>query len=428
MTGILEDVIQREAEATLILHESRETSVTFDANRLKRIENTEAYKQDLQVIRDGKLGSAGSTRVGGEKELLDNAFSVAEFGPLVGYTFPGRETYAQPKVFDQRVADITVDEMIAVGEDIIDFVKSLDSSINGGAQVQKSVSEVSVKNTNGVDVNSKKTIFAVMAGYQFVEGKNMLSSWDWQIMTSLQYDLESMKAKLKEDFEVGRKNVSIAPGSYDVLFTPAAFSDIVNPIMACIDGRAVMRGISPFAGRLGEEVFAPSFSLIEDGTLCGAVGSRPCDEQGVPCRRTPLIDEGVLKEYLLDLESARRLGRKPIGTGSPTGARPNNVIVPGGDVSFDDLMAGMKRGIIIDQTMGAWAGNPYTGTVTGNIALGYLVENGKKVGRVKDCMFSLNVFNHLKTNLLALTKETKSLGGLILPYCLIGGVSISGRT
>ena len=70
----------------------------------------------------------------------------------------------------------------------------------------------------------------------------------------------------------------------------------------------------------------------------------------------------------------------------------------------------------------------YKRQVTGNIALGYLVENGKKVGRVKDCMFSLNVFNHLKTNLLALTKETKSLGGLILPYCLIGGVSISGRT
>jgi len=427
MTTILEDVIQRKAEATLIVYESKETSVTFDANRLKSIENTEAYGQDLQVIRDGKLGSAGSTQVGGEKELVDNAFSVAEFGSLVGYTFPGPETYAQPKVFDQRVSDVTVDEMIAIGEELVDFVKSLDSSINGAAQVQKGVSQVSVKNTKGVDVNSKKTVFAVTCGYQFVEGKNLLSSWDWQIMTSLQYDLESMKAKLKEDFEVGRKNVSIEPGLYDVLFTPAAFSDIVNPIMACIDGRAVMRGISPFAGRLGEEIFAPSFSLIEDGTLCGAVGSGPCDEQGVPCRRTPLIDEGVLSEYLLDLESAHRLGRKPIGTGTRTGARPNNVIVPGGNASFDDLMAGMKRGIIIDQTMGAWAGNPYTGTVTGNIALGYLVEDGKKVGRIKDCMFSLNVFSHLKSNLLALTKETKSLGGLILPYCLIGGVSISGR-
>ena len=188
-----------------------------------------------------------------------------------------------------------------------------------------------------------------------------------------------------------------------------------------------MRGISPFAGRIGEEIFAPSFSLIEDGTLDGAVGSRPCDDQGVPCRRTPLIEQGVLKEYLLDLESAQRLGRKPIGTGNPGGARPNNLIVPAGDISVNDLLADMKRGIIIDQTMGAWAGNPYTGTVTGNVALGYLVEDGKKVGRVKDCMFSLNVFTHLKSNLLALSKETKNMGTSILPYFLIGGVSVSTR-
>jgi len=86
----------------------------------------------------------------------------------------------------------------------------------------------------------------------------------------------------------------------------------------------------------------------------------------------------------------------------------------------------MKKAIVIDQTMGAWAGNPYTGTVTGNIALGYLVIDGKKVGRVKDCMFSLNVFTHLKSNLLAVSKETKNLGQMILPYCLIEGVSIAG--
>jgi len=87
----------------------------------------------------------------------------------------------------------------------------------------------------------------------------------------------------------------------------------------------------------------------------------------------------------------------------------------------------MKQGIVIDHTMGAWAGNPYTGTVTGNIALGYLVKDGEKVGRVKDCMFSLNVFTHLKSNLLALSRDVKDLGGLLLPYCLIGGVSIATR-
>ncbi len=62
----------------------------------------------------------------------------------------------------------------------------------------------------------------------------------------MEYDLSKMKTKLKEDFDIGRKNVSVEPGLYDVAFTPmGGFADIVAPIIACLNGRAVMRGISP---------------------------------------------------------------------------------------------------------------------------------------------------------------------------------------
>jgi PmbA protein len=77
--------------------------------------------------------------------------------------------------------------------------------------------------------------------------------------------------------------------------------------------------------------------------------------------------------------------------------------------------------------MGAWAGNPYGGQVTGNIALGYLVEDGQPVGRVKDCMYSLNVFEALKNNLAALSRESKCMGSMFLPYALLKGISISAK-
>ena len=140
-----------------------------------------------------------------------------------------------------------------------------------------------------------------------------------------------------------------------------------------------------------------------------------------------MIEQGVLKEYLLDLESASRLGRNPIGTGGPAGASANNLLVLPGKESYEDLIKNMDKGIIIDQAMGAWTGNPYTGMVSGNIALGFLVINGEKVGRVKDCMFTVNVFEHLKSHLLALSKESKNMGGAILPYLLLDNVSVSGR-
>jgi len=427
MRKLLEEAVARGAEATLVTTESKNTSVSFEANRLKRIGSTESLSLEMQVIKAGKLGVASSTKPGTEMELLENALDVAEFGSEVSYSFPEPEPPADPKVYDQAVADIDVDRMISIGEELIQFIKAFDPAIQGSANVSKTISRKSISNTRGLDAQLDKTVFTVSAGFQFVEGQNLLQSWDWNVSTGLDCDLEGIKATLKADFEIGRKNVEVRPGVYDVLFTPSGFQDLVSPILACLNGRAVMRGISPFKGRIGEQIFAPAFSLVEDGTLDGGLGTQLYDDQGVVCRRTPLIENGVLKEYLLDLESAYRLGRQPIGTGSPAGANPNNLLVVPGETPWEDLLRGMKQGIVIDHTMGAWAGNPYTGTVTGNIALGYLVKDGEKVGRVKDCMFSLNVFTHLKSNLLALSRDVKDLGALILPYCLIGGVSIAGR-
>lgn len=427
MKRLLEEAVARGAEATLVTTESENTSVSFEANRLKRIGSTESLSLNMQVIKAGKLGVASSTKPGTEMKLLENALDVAEFGSEVNYSFPEPEPPVDPKVYDQAVEDIDVDRMISIGEELIQFIKTFDPAIQGSANVSKTISRKSISNTRGLYAQLDKTVFVVSAGFKFVEGQNLLQSWDWNASTGLDCDLEGMKATLKADFEIGRKNVEVRPGVYDVLFTPSGFQDLVSPILACLNGRAVMRGISPFKDRIGEEIFAPAFSLVEDGTLDEGLGTQLYDNQGVVCRRTPLIENGVLTEYLLDLESAHRLGRQPTGTGSPAGASPNNLLVVPGEAPWEELLREMKQGIVIDRTMGAWAGNPYTGTVTGNIALGYLVEDGEKVGRVKDCMFSLNVFTHLKSNLLALSRDVKDLGGLLLPYCLIGGVSIAAR-
>ncbi len=427
MKRVMDNARQRGVQATLVTGEVDTTQVTYEFNRLKGIESTESLQHSLQVIKDGRLGIAGSTRPGGEEELLDKAIEVAQYGSVVGYEFPAPEPARTPKVYDEAVASFDVNDMIALGEELVSFMLTLDTSINGIAQIAKTVAKQRIGNTQGLDASLKKTTFTVVAGYQFTEGQNMLMSYDLDFATTLQYDAERIKGKLREDFEIGRKNVAVESGTYPVLFTPASLGDIARPVLACLDGRAVMRGISPFKDRIGEQLFHPSLTVVEDGTLDGGVGSGIYDSQGVACRRTPLIEQGVLKEYLLDLESASRLGRNPIGTGGPAGASANNLLVLPGKESYEDLIKNMDKGIIIDQAMGAWTGNPYTGMVSGNIALGFLVINGEKVGRVKDCMFTVNVFEHLKSHLLALSKESKNMGGAILPYLLLDNVSVSGR-
>ena len=80
MKSLLEEAVARGADATLVATESRNASVSFEANRLKRVGSTESLNLDMQVIKAGKLGIASSTKPGTEMQLLENALDVAQFG------------------------------------------------------------------------------------------------------------------------------------------------------------------------------------------------------------------------------------------------------------------------------------------------------------------------------------------------------------
>ena len=114
---------------------------------------------------------------------------------------------------------------------------------------------------------------------------------------------------------------------------------------------------------------------------------------------------------LADLETAKQLGTKSTGNGSGRGPEPHRVILLPGDRSLEGLIAGIDLGVIIFSTMGAWTGNPFSGNVSGTIALGLKIVNGEIAGRVKNCMFSMNSFKHFKDHLIGFSKETKSTRG-----------------
>lgn len=414
------------AGATLTFRESQSVELSFEFNRLKGIQNTESLQVTAQAIKGGRLGVAVSTRAGGEGEAMERAIRLCQYGAPANYAFPDPEPSEKPEVYSEKAASLDLKEMLRVGEDLAAFLKSLHPDMNGSVNVSKTILREGIANTNGLEATWDRTVVVLAAIASLVDGQNLVDLWDYHVSTDLDWDVEAIKHEIRSKLELARKNVPVETDAYPVLFTPSAFRDLVSPILACLDGRSVTRGISPFAGRLEEQIFSPDLTIVEDGLLAGGLQSRMYDAQGVRCRRTPLIENGVLREYLLDLDTAHKLGRKPIGTGGIGGIEPANVIVPGGSASKDSLLSGIKRGIVIENTMGAWAGNPYSGQVSGNIAMGFLVQNGELVGRVKDCMFSLNIFTHLKDHLVALSRETKNFG-LVLPYALVDNVSITAK-
>jgi PmbA protein len=186
--------------------------------------------------------------------------------------------------------------------------------------------------------------------------------------------------------------------------------------MTAFNGKTVLEGASPVGKKLGKQVFDSKLSLWDDPTIAYRPYSRPCDDEGVPSRRTPLIEKGVVANFLYDLQTAALAKTKSTGSASRGGGlplpSPSTLVIAPGKASFDDMVSDIKEGLVIEQLMGAEQGNILGGDFSGNVLLGYKVESGKIVGRVKNTMVSGNVYQLLK-EISAIGSQPKWVSGVI---------------
>ena len=172
----------------------------------------------------------------------------------------------------------------------------------------------------------------------------------------------------------GRMPVAIENGFGGVLFHEACGHSL--------ESEAVGRGNSEFAGRLGEKIAGEKVTAIDDGTLPGAWGSTNIDDEGHPTQRTVLIENGVLKSYMVDWLGGRRMGLPSTGSGrresyryAPVSRMRNTFIAPGPDED-EAIIRSMDKGLYCKK-MGGGSVNPVTGEFNFAVSEGYLVEHGK---------------------------------------------------
>ncbi len=424
-------------EAEVYLYRAQKTPVEFRNNRLKSIETVENEVLSLRVVSGGRLGFSTSTKSSDINSLVANALATAAHGDLASFSFASAAGAPELDLVTPAVQELPIGDMVKTGEDFVAELRRLDSSILGGADIQKSHQQVSIATSRGAEHSYNKTTYSVFLGGEMVEGQNFLHVYDGESRTDLDVDVEKIKDRVIEDFRLARKNVEMKSGRYPVIITPGALQFLLMRYMACLSGKAVERGISPWTDKLGQKVLHDRVSFYDDPGFPGAAGSVPVDDEGVPAGRMPLIDNGVIRNYVLDLSTASALSMEPTGNGfrdkpllnTPPQPKTTNLVMVGGDTSLDKMVEGLDDGVLVDQLMGAWAGNPYSGEVSGNISLGYRIRNGKIEGRIKDSMFSVNAFEALSSGLLDISRDRKwGWGKVLLPYLLLDGVHISTRS
>ncbi len=225
-----------------------------------------------------------------------------------------------------------------------------------------------------------------------------------------------------------------ASRSCPVLLDPTVASSFVSLLGNALAASAVQRGRSPLAERLGEEVAGEAFVLHDDGLDPEGFGSAPFDGEGVPRRRTALIEAGTLRTYLYDTYTARRGNADSTGSAGRSGYRTlpsvatSNLIVAPGSLSTERLLAEAGDGVFIDDVAGLHSGvNPVTGVFSVG-ASGRAIRGGELAEPLREFTIASDLVSMLRAVSAAGTEPRwVPFGGSVsTPPLLIAAMTVAG--
>ncbi|MDO8490565.1 MAG: metallopeptidase TldD-related protein [Dehalococcoidia bacterium] len=402
----------------------QETTAVFEANRLKQVHTRSGSSNALRLAKDGRIGFATANRKDSTQKLVDMALETAAFGATARFEPPSGASYPQVEVYDPGVEAIPIDKMVEIGERLVARIRGASPDILCEASVSKAVFNIAVRNSTGGHSEYKKSIFSFGIEGTLIRGSDMLFVGDGEAACFLQMDPEPVASAVVLQLRRAERLVPAPSGRLPVIFTPEAVAGVLlYPLALAFNGKVVLQGASPLGNKKGQRVFDPRLSIWDDATVPLRAGSRCCDDEAVPCRRNALVENGVVKSFLYDLQTAAMAGVASTGSASRSGGQPrpatSTVVFSHGDTTFEQMVKDVKEGLVVEQLMGATQSNVLSGDFSGNVLLGYKVEGGEIVGRVKDTMVSGNVYEILK-ELAGIGAERKWVGGTLLApplYC-----------
>jgi PmbA protein len=433
MEKILTHASKVAEQAEVFMVTSKETPVEFETNRLKHIQSKQDSTVALRIIKNGRIGYATSTRLDNVEELISNAIATAEFGTEARFTLPPLTHYPEIKVFDPDIETVNLEQMAELGQGMIDKLTRHTPEIICEARVVRTVTDISIINSHGGQAGYKQSVFIAAIEGQLIRDTDMLFVGEHQSSCHPLLETDDITGRVIQQLEWARENIPVSTKPMPVVFTPHGIvSAFAGPLIAAFNGKTVLEGASPIGKKQGQLVFDERLSLRDDPTIDYRPGSSPCDDEAVPSEVTPLITKGKVSNFLYDLQTAalantRSTGNGHRGQGGQPIPAPTAFVVTPGNTSFDDMVRDIKEGLVVEQLMGATQGNVLGGDFSGNVLLGYKVEGGEIVGRVKDTMVSGNIYTLLK-HVAAIGSDTRWIGGFLsTPSIYCPSVSVASR-
>jgi len=433
------------SDAEAVAREGDEFSVNVRMGQVETLKESGSRALGLRVFLGQRSGSASTSDLTAEgiRQLVDGAIAlgkVTEEDPFAGL--------AEASEFGSRADDLHLyhDDVYSLsGPERIEWARRAEAAAleadpritnSDGGSFDAATGRKALANSRGF-LGSYRTSYAGVAAAPLAkdtDGRMQRDGW-WSSARRLA-DVESPEAVGKEAARrtlrrLGARRVPTQQAS--IVFAPETARTLIGSIFDAASGDAIWRGASFLAGKLGETIAASAITIVDDHTLvlptgAGGFGSSPFDDEGLPSQRNVVVESGVLRNYLLNTYTARKLKMKSThnaarGLAGAPGTGCGNLFLEPGEQTPEEIIAEVPAGLYVTSLMGFG-----TNLVTGDYsrgATGLWIENGRLTHAVEEVTIAGNLGEMLR-NVTAIGNDLVFRGAVASPTLRIDGMTIAG--
>ncbi len=422
-------------EAEAYVEAGASLGVELENGRVAATGASRAMGASLRIVKDGRLGFAYWTEEKDAAAAADRALRQARLAPRRDFHFPaGEAAKAMPGRWDPRIAALEVGDAIAIAKELVAGAREASpKSVLAGGGASLDFATWALANTHGLAVWDRDTSIGASASLVLEEGGRAISSGESRSAHAFGLDARAVAREAGTTIESFRKpKPAQAKGAMDIVLRPDAALELVTGLaVSAASGDEAMRGKTVWSAKRGQQVAAPGFDLVDDPWCKGAIGSTPVDGDGLATRRLPIVQGGVLRTFLFDCWDGHRHGQPTTRSGVRSGfkSRPDTgthhlVLSSPAARAYDQVIAGVDDGFLVDSVLGAHTANVTTGDFSVTASNVWRIRKGAIAGPVSEVALGGNLPD-LLLRLDGVAKEAKAMDGARIPAVRFRDVTVS---
>ncbi|MGH2491714.1 MAG: TldD/PmbA family protein [Candidatus Limnocylindria bacterium] len=427
-------------EAELWVHRRRAAITRYAKNEIHQNAVADETHVQARVVVGRSMGIASANSldpadlrrlVADAKAAAQESAPNAEWPGLTPLELPREE--AEPKAFDPATARADAGSQAEAIRRITTAAKERGFRAAGTHQIE--LSEDALANTHGVATYAPSTMAYLRALVTSDTGTGWAEDLGWSTSS---LDPSGVAARAIDKAALDRDRTQLAPGDYQAVFEELAVAEVLRFMsLTGLTGQTLKDGRSFMKDRFGEQVTGANFSLWDDA-LDPRTLAIPFDVEGTPKRRVALVERGVAKGVVHDRQSARWFDTHSTGHAADprrysVGGHAGNLTMAGGDATREQLIASVKRGVLITRFHYTNTPDPKRATMTGTTRDGtFLIEDGRvthALANVRYTMSALDLFSGIE--LLGpqrLARDWWSSNGMGSIVCLCPPIKVARAT